>query len=93
MMFLGLIMVIGGFGSLLLSYKHVLNMLLSLEFISAGMIFYMMLLILMGFSLGGLLMYFLGFVACEGALGLGVLINLIRCHGNEIFLSLNLVQC
>nr|QXU76338.1 NADH dehydrogenase subunit 4L [Choroterpes yixingensis] len=73
--------------------KHLLGMLLSLEFIML-VIYLMMLLYLVQ---GGLdlyfLMMFLVMMVCEGALGLSVLVSMIRTHGNDYFQSFNILQC
>jgi len=39
------------------------------------------------------ILYFLVFVVCEGALGVGLIVILIRSYGSDLFLSLNLTQC
>lgn len=78
---------------LILRHKHVLNMLLRLEFAALGMVLWLRLLVMRDLTRGRSMIYFYSFVACEGALGLGVLINLVRCHGTDYFLSINLIQC
>nr|AFQ62356.1 NADH dehydrogenase subunit 4L [Peltodytes quadratus] len=86
-----LIMFIMGLLSFSLNRKHLLLMLLSLEFIilSLYMLLYMYLLMYMYeyyFS-----MMFLVFCVCESVLGLSVLISLIRVQGNDYFLSMNML--
>nr|ULR86944.1 NADH dehydrogenase subunit 4L [Macquartia sp. 1 HNL-2022a]ULR86970.1 NADH dehydrogenase subunit 4L [Macquartia sp. 2 HNL-2022a] len=73
--------------------KHLLSMLLSLEYIVLS-------LFLMLFIYLNMLMYeeffsmmFLTFSVCEGALGLSVLVSMIRTHGNDYFQSFNILQC
>jgi len=44
-------------------------------------------------SLRNFLLAFLGLTACEGALGLSLLVSLVRTHGRDKFNSLNLLQC
>nr|ULR86957.1 NADH dehydrogenase subunit 4L [Macquartia sp. 4 HNL-2022a] len=73
--------------------KHLLSMLLSLEYIVLG-------LFLMLFIYLNMLMYeeffsmmFLTFSVCEGVLGLSILVSMIRTHGNDYFQSLNILQC
>nr|YP_010962595.1 NADH dehydrogenase subunit 4L [Euphausia crystallorophias]WNI01997.1 NADH dehydrogenase subunit 4L [Euphausia crystallorophias] len=73
--------------------KHLLNTLLSLEYIMLSVFWLMVLsLSLMGqevfFSL-----FFLTFAACEGALGLALLVSIVRSHGNDRFGNFNLLQC
>lgn len=36
---------------------------------------------------------FLTLTACEGALGLSLLVSLVRTHGGDSFNSLNALQC
>nr|YP_010626151.1 NADH dehydrogenase subunit 4L [Agulla arizonica]WBK02988.1 NADH dehydrogenase subunit 4L [Agulla arizonica] len=76
-----------------LSWKHFLMMLLSLEFLVLGMflmIFYY--LKFYGFELY-FSMIFIVYCVCEGALGLSILVSLIRTHGNDYFKSFNFLQC
>ena len=73
--------------------KHLLNTLLSLEYIILS-VFWLIILILsyigeeIFFSL-----FFLTFAACEGALGLALLVSIVRTHGNDRFGNFNLLQC
>lgn len=73
--------------------KHLLNTLLRLEYIILRVFWLMVLsLSLIGqeifFSL-----FFLTFAACEGALGLALLVSIVRTHGNDRFGNFNLLQC
>nr|YP_010439639.1 NADH dehydrogenase subunit 4L [Pida apicalis]UTC33528.1 NADH dehydrogenase subunit 4L [Pida apicalis] len=74
-----------------LKYKHLLIVLLSLEFIVLSIFFF--LLIYLSFIECELymLMVFLVFSVCEGALGLSILVSMIRTHGNDYFQSFNLL--
>nr|AJF48482.1 NADH dehydrogenase subunit 4L [Sweltsa longistyla] len=38
-------------------------------------------------------MAFLTFSVCEGALGLSILVSMIRTHGNDYFQSFSILQC
>lgn len=73
--------------------KHLLNTLLSLEYIMLR-VFWIIVLILSDtgndifFSL-----FFLTFAACEGALGLRLLVSIVRTHGNDRFGNFNILQC
>nr|YP_009131569.1 NADH dehydrogenase subunit 4L [Nemopoda mamaevi]AIY56561.1 NADH dehydrogenase subunit 4L [Nemopoda mamaevi]UJG45510.1 NADH dehydrogenase subunit 4L [Nemopoda nitidula] len=71
--------------------KHLLSMLLSLEFIVLCL-FFMMFIYLnqMNYESYFSLM-FLTFSVCEGALGLSILVSMIRTHGNDYFQSFNLI--
>nr|YP_002922069.1 NADH dehydrogenase subunit 4L [Antheraea yamamai]ACD91999.1 NADH dehydrogenase subunit 4L [Antheraea yamamai] len=71
--------------------KHLLVVLLSLEFIILS-IFLIMLLLLSFIEYDMyMLMVFLVFTVCEGALGLSILVSMIRTHGNDYFQSYNLL--
>nr|QWV61264.1 NADH dehydrogenase subunit 4L [Dudusa sphingiformis] len=72
-------------------YKHLLIVLLSLEFLVLSIFFFF--LILLSFFDYDLymLMVFLVFTVCEGALGLSILVSMIRTHGNDYFQSFNLL--
>nr|YP_010292333.1 NADH dehydrogenase subunit 4L [Epiphora bauhiniae]ULO26058.1 NADH dehydrogenase subunit 4L [Epiphora bauhiniae] len=71
--------------------KHLLIVLLSLEFIVLS-IFFIMLLFLSFIDYDMyMLMVFLVFTVCEGALGLSILVSMIRTHGNDYFQSFNLL--
>lgn len=39
------------------------------------------------------LLIFLVFVVCEGALGLRILVNIVRSFGNNYFQSFRILQC
>nr|YP_010528880.1 NADH dehydrogenase subunit 4L [Scopula subpunctaria]UXW89752.1 NADH dehydrogenase subunit 4L [Scopula subpunctaria] len=72
-------------------YKHLLIILLSLEFMVLSLFFFfLMYLLLLNYEIY-MLMVFLVFSVCEGALGLSILVSLIRTHGNDYFKSFNLL--
>ena len=73
--------------------KHLLNTLLSLEYIILS-IFWLLTVSIA--RLGGdcfFVLFFLALAACEGALGLGLLISIVRRHGNDNFSRFNVLQC
>nr|YP_006504061.1 NADH dehydrogenase subunit 4L [Actias selene]AFM95201.1 NADH dehydrogenase subunit 4L [Actias selene] len=71
--------------------KHLLVVLLSLEFIVLS-IFFLMLMMLSYIEYDlYMLMVFLVFSLCEGALGLSILVSMIRTHGNDYFQSFSLL--
>nr|WAU48206.1 NADH dehydrogenase subunit 4L [Agriades orbitulus] len=71
--------------------KHLLIMLMSLEFIVLSLYFLLMLYLMnMMFNMY-MLMIFLVLTVCEGALGLSILVSMIRTHGNDYFQSFNLI--
>nr|YP_010287451.1 NADH dehydrogenase subunit 4L [Amraica recursaria]UKT61782.1 NADH dehydrogenase subunit 4L [Amraica recursaria] len=72
-------------------YKHLLIILLSLEFMVLSVFFFMLSYLLMLNYEIYMLMVFLVFSVCEGALGLSILVSMIRTHGNDYFKSFNLL--
>nr|AXS66087.1 NADH dehydrogenase subunit 4L [Elateroidea sp. 9 KM-2017] len=89
--FVPLIMYFFGLVVFCLKSKHLLMMLLSLEFIVVSLYFgiYCCLLSFCMESYFG--MVFLTMSVCEGALGLSILVSLIRSYGNDYFQSFNLL--
>nr|QAY81986.1 NADH dehydrogenase subunit 4L [Aristobrotica sp. REN-2018] len=87
LMYLLLIMFVVGIFSFIFNHKHLLMMLLSLEFIVISL--YMNLFFYLShldyeyfFS-----MFYLTISVCEGVLGLSVLILMVRVHGNDYIMS------
>nr|YP_010985634.1 NADH dehydrogenase subunit 4L [Argyresthia conjugella]WOK81906.1 NADH dehydrogenase subunit 4L [Argyresthia conjugella] len=72
-------------------HKHLMIVLLSLEFIVLSIFFFMLVLFNFFFFNMYMLMVFLVFSVCEGALGLSILVSMIRTHGNDYFQSFNLL--
>nr|YP_010932193.1 NADH dehydrogenase subunit 4L [Euhampsonia splendida]WKR35966.1 NADH dehydrogenase subunit 4L [Euhampsonia splendida] len=90
-MFVFIIMYIMGNLIFVSKHKHLLIILLSLEFIVLSIFFFMMFfLMLLDYNMY-MLMVFLVFSVCEGSLGLSILVSLIRTHGNDYFQSFNLL--
>lgn len=74
-----------------LNRKHLLSILLSLEFTVLGL-FTLLFFCLLTFGYQEFFsIMFLTFTVCEGALGLSVLVSLIRTHGNDYFQRFNLL--
>nr|UAM91043.1 NADH dehydrogenase subunit 4L [Illiberis pruni] len=72
-------------------HKHLLIILLSLEFIVLSIFFFLLIYLMsLEYELYFLLV-FLVFSVCEGALGLSILVSMIRTHGNDYFQSFNLL--
>nr|WGO58012.1 NADH dehydrogenase subunit 4L [Rhabdoblatta densimaculata] len=73
--------------------KHLLATLLSLEFIVlvlyVGLYNYLM---LFNYELY-FSMVFLTFSVCEGALGLSILVSMIRSYGSDFFNAYSMLQC
>nr|YP_007474222.1 NADH dehydrogenase subunit 4L [Opaepele loihi]AEX32612.1 NADH dehydrogenase subunit 4L [Opaepele loihi] len=85
-LFCGLLAFVGG-------RKHLLNTLLSLEYIMLSIFWFMAVMLV---NLGGdmyFVLFFLTLAACEGALGLALLVSVVRTHGNDNFSSFSVLQC
>nr|WRK19532.1 NADH dehydrogenase subunit 4L [Hainanpotamon sp.] len=88
-----LIMIFCGLWSFINFHKHLLNSLLSLEFMMLGVYW---LLVLQVSSVGSeiyFVLFFLTLVACEGALGLSLLVFIVRSHGSDYFSVINILEC
>nr|YP_003587443.1 NADH dehydrogenase subunit 4L [Papilio maraho]ACN91370.1 NADH dehydrogenase subunit 4L [Papilio maraho] len=72
-------------------HKHLLIILLSLEFIVLSIFFFMMIFFSYIEYDMYMLMVFLLFSVCEGALGLSILVSMIRTHGNDYFQSFSML--
>nr|YP_009310614.1 NADH dehydrogenase subunit 4L [Euthrix laeta]AOT80825.1 NADH dehydrogenase subunit 4L [Euthrix laeta] len=72
-------------------HKHLLIVLLSLEFIVLSIFFFILLMLNFIENDMYMLMVFLVFSVCEGSLGLSILVSMIRTHGNDYFQSFNLL--
>lgn len=72
----------------LLSFKHFLFILLSLEFIMLSI--FLRLYSLFSFSIMNIFfsIIFLTMVVCEGVLGLSIMVRIVRSSGNDNLLSL-----
>nr|YP_009354494.1 NADH dehydrogenase subunit 4L [Papilio protenor]ARA91070.1 NADH dehydrogenase subunit 4L [Papilio protenor]WDW20257.1 NADH dehydrogenase subunit 4L [Papilio protenor] len=88
-----IIMVMFIFGNMIFisKHKHLLIVLLSLEFIVLSLFFLLvMYLSYIEYDMY-MLMIFLLFSVCEGALGLSILVSMIRTHGNDYFQSFSML--
>nr|YP_007627066.1 NADH dehydrogenase subunit 4L [Tanaocerus koebelei]AGC22382.1 NADH dehydrogenase subunit 4L [Tanaocerus koebelei] len=73
--------------------KHLLMVLLSLEYMVVSL-FMMIIIYLIIFDYDYYFsIIFLVFSVCEGALGLSILVSMIRSHGNDFFHSFSLSLC
>nr|AND96389.1 NADH deshydrogenase subunit 4L [Onthophagus schwaneri] len=80
-----------GLVSFTMKRKHLLLMLLSLELIILSL-FFNLFLYLSFFNFEYFFsMIFLTMSVCEGTLGLGILVSLIRTHGNDYFNTFNVL--
>nr|YP_010164040.1 NADH dehydrogenase subunit 4L [Macrophthalmus abbreviatus]QRK27329.1 NADH dehydrogenase subunit 4L [Macrophthalmus abbreviatus] len=88
-----LVMIFCGLSGFVSYHKHLLNSLLSLEFMMLGIFW------LLGLELtnvGGEIyfsLFFLVLVVCEGSLGLSLLVLIVRSHGSDYFKSFNVLEC
>nr|AMP43751.1 NADH dehydrogenase subunit 4L [Leptogaster longicauda] len=71
--------------------KHLLSMLLSLEFMVLSLFYYMFILFMFFNFESYFSMVFLTFSVCEGALGLSILVSMIRTHGNDYFQTFSIL--
>nr|QPT74094.1 NADH dehydrogenase subunit 4L [Pharnaciini sp. NS-2020] len=75
------------------NYNHFLITLLSLEYIVLSLfLFIFIYLLISSFDLYFMMMI-VTFWVCEAALGLSLLVSLIRGYGNDFYSSFNLLQC
>lgn len=85
-----ILFIIGVF-TFVLNRKHLLSMLLSLEYIVLRL-FLLLLIYLNFFNFENFFsIMFLTFRVCEGALGLSILVSIIRTHGNDYFQRFNIL--
>nr|QYH50546.1 NADH dehydrogenase subunit 4L [Papilio nephelus chaonulus] len=87
-----IIMMMFIFGNMIFisKHKHLLIVLLSLEFIVLSLFFLLILYLSYIEYDMYMVMIFLLFSVCEGALGLSILVSMIRTHGNDYFQSFSM---
>nr|YP_009643437.1 NADH dehydrogenase subunit 4L [Melamphaus rubrocinctus]APO08867.1 NADH dehydrogenase subunit 4L [Melamphaus rubrocinctus] len=92
-MFISLmLMFMGGLFGICMSRKHLLLTLFYLEYLILSLYFVLYFFLLwLGCEIYFVLI-FLVFSVCEGALGLGVLVSMIRGHGNDLLGSLSILS-
>nr|ALO76380.1 NADH deshydrogenase subunit 4L [Cantharis sp. CAN01] len=76
---------------LLLKSKHLLLMLMSLEFLVVYIFFGLFIMMTYLNYEHYFVMIFLTMSVCEGTLGLSILVSLIRSYGNDYFQSFNIL--
>nr|YP_009378994.1 NADH dehydrogenase subunit 4L [Cestrotus liui]ARI44195.1 NADH dehydrogenase subunit 4L [Cestrotus liui] len=86
-------LVVIGFFVFVSNRKHLLSMLLSLEYIVLCLFLFLFIYLNLFNYESFFSMMFLVFSVCEGALGLSILVSMIRTHGNDYFQSFNILQC
>nr|AXS65376.1 NADH dehydrogenase subunit 4L [Bostrichoidea sp. 9 KM-2017] len=92
-MLMGLFTYIYGAGavSFVMKRKHLLLLLLSLEFMIVALYFGLSFIFCFTVSEFFFLMIFLTMSVCESALGLSVLVSLIRVYGNDYFSTFSIL--
>lgn len=73
--------------------KHLLSTLLSLEFIVLRLFLFLFMYLNIYNYETYFRIIFLTFSVCEGALGLSILVSIIRTHGNDYFNTFSILQC
>jgi len=83
---------VGSWG-LIYKHKHLLIILLMVEFCVINL-FGLMCLVFSYYAIDiYIIMIFLTLGVCEGALGLGILISISRLYGNDYFSIISLLEC
>nr|QNP10015.1 NADH dehydrogenase subunit 4L [Aulacochthebius sp. IBE<ESP> RA1155] len=91
MMMFSMFMYLVGLMVFCLKRKHLLLMLLSLEFIILSLYFNLFIMLSYFNNEFYFSMIFISMSVCEGALGLSLLVSIIRSHGNDYFNSFNIL--
>jgi len=73
--------------------KHLLITLLRLEYLILGLYLFIYIIFIKNNFEMYFIIIFLVFRVCEGALGLSILVSIIRTHGNNFFQSFNSLLC
>jgi NADH-ubiquinone oxidoreductase chain 4L len=73
--------------------NHIISTLIRLEFASLSVYLYLFILLNEYSSENYLALVYLTFAACEGALGLSVLVSIIKSKGNDFIKTSNIIQC
>ena len=73
--------------------KHLLNTLLSLEYIMLRIFWFICVHLSLLAHESYFVLFFLTLAACEGALGLALLVSIVRTHGNDCFSRFSVLQC
>nr|YP_009227715.1 NADH dehydrogenase subunit 4L [Tetraclita serrata]AHX97885.1 NADH dehydrogenase subunit 4L [Tetraclita serrata] len=73
--------------------KHLMNMLISLEYIVLSVF---LLIMMVAFTTGletYLSLIFLVASVCEGSLGVGIMVGMVRSHGSDYMTSFSVLSC
>nr|YP_010836250.1 NADH dehydrogenase subunit 4L [Paradoxopsyllus custodis]YP_011004246.1 NADH dehydrogenase subunit 4L [Macrostylophora euteles]WGC90512.1 NADH dehydrogenase subunit 4L [Paradoxopsyllus custodis]WPS93595.1 NADH dehydrogenase subunit 4L [Macrostylophora euteles] len=93
MMLMMSIMFLMGLMKFCFNYKNLLISLLIIEY--KVLVLFMMLYVSLNFCMfeNFFLMMYIVISVCESALGLSILVSMIRTHGNDYFQGFNMLQC
>nr|UNY33507.1 NADH dehydrogenase subunit 4L [Lepidurus apus apus] len=92
-LYLGLIIMLSSLGVFVFYRRHLLAILMSLEGMMLGQFFLMInMFALLGYEFYFVLVY-LVLMVCEAALGLAILVSIVRSHGSDYFNSFTVLQC
>nr|YP_010554759.1 NADH dehydrogenase subunit 4L [Macrostemum radiatum]UYO79405.1 NADH dehydrogenase subunit 4L [Macrostemum radiatum] len=80
------------FLKIILNFKHLLNLLMIVEFMMMNILLFMMVYLMKMESEFFFFFLFMIMMVCEGVLGLVILILMVRSYGNDYFFSLNLLK-
>nr|AWV84065.1 NADH dehydrogenase subunit 4L [Tettigades opaca] len=92
-LFCYMMMYFSGIVTLCLARKHIMLSLLSLEFIVLSLFCVFSIIMTNMIYESYMMLVFLTFSVCEGVAGLSALVMMIRSHGNDHLLSINLSTC
>nr|YP_010490519.1 NADH dehydrogenase subunit 4L [Regioscalpellum regium]UWM13005.1 NADH dehydrogenase subunit 4L [Regioscalpellum regium] len=87
------LMIIFGLFVCVSNRKHLMSILISLEFMSLGLFFFIFLLSLISGSELYISLLFLVAAVCEGSLGISLMVNMVRSNGADYVFMLNLLGC
>nr|YP_009131674.1 NADH dehydrogenase subunit 4L [Micrura ignea]AJY78582.1 NADH dehydrogenase subunit 4L [Micrura ignea] len=91
--FLGIMVVFSSLVGLFLERGHLLMVLLFFETVMLGLFLFLVVSMdVLGFD-SYLCLVLVSFAACEAAVGLSLLVSLIRSHGNDFVSILSLYEC
>nr|AML26506.1 NADH dehydrogenase subunit 4L [Staphylinidae sp. BMNH 1274665] len=91
LMIISITMLMSGLLVFSLKRKHLLMMLLSLEFMVIALYFNLFIYLNNYLNETYFLMIFLMMSVCEGVLGLSILVSLIRMYGNDYFQTFSML--
>nr|UJI65683.1 NADH dehydrogenase subunit 4L [Basilia ansifera] len=91
MIWLFIMMFMIGMLSFIFNKKHLLIMLLSLEYMVLSLFMVMYIYLSMVLNQYYLLMIFLIMTVCEGVLGLSILVSMVKMYGNDNFQVFNIM--